>query len=69
MTLQHFLTLTAGVPERDLRRAIAGALLSEAPHGREAYQRFYDRVVADLGLTPEADANGTVAESQLATCC
>ena len=68
MTLQHFLTLTAGVPERDLRRAIVGALSSEAPRGGEAYQRFYDRVVADLGLTTETDANDTVAESQLATC-
>ncbi len=69
MTLQHFLTLTAGGPERDLRRTIAGALLIEAPRGREAYQRFYDRVVADLGLTTETDANDTAAESQLATCC
>ncbi len=69
MTLRYFLTLTAGVPERDLRRAIAAALLSEAPRGREAYQRFYDRVVADLGLTTETDANDTVAESQVATCC
>ena len=68
MTLQHFLILTAGVPERDLRRAIAGALLSEAPRGREAYERFYAGVVADLGLTIETDANDTVAESELATC-
>ncbi len=68
MTLQHFLTLTASVPERDLRRAIAAALLSEAPRGREAYQGFYARVVADLSLTTETDANDTVAESQLATC-
>ena len=69
MTLQHFLTLTAGVPEGDLRRAIAGALLIEVPRGREAYQRFYDRVFADLGLTTETDVNDTVAESQLAGCC
>ena len=68
MTLQHFLILTAGVPERDLRRAIAGALLSEAPRVREAYERFYAGVVADLGLTTETDANDTVAESELATC-
>ena len=68
MTLQHFLILTAGVPERDLRRAITGALLSEAPRGREAYERFYAGVVADLGLTTETDANDTVAESELATC-
>ena len=68
MTLQHFLILTAGVPERDLRRAIAGALLSEAPRGREAYERFYAGVVADLGLTTKTDANDTVAESELATC-
>ena len=68
MTLQHFLILTAGVPERDLRRAIAGALLSEAPRDREAYERFYAGVVADLGLTTETDANDTVAESELATC-
>ena len=68
MTLQHFLILTAGVPERDLRRAIAGALLSEAPRGREAYERFYAGVVADLGLTTETDAKPTVAESELATC-
>ena len=66
MTLQYFLTLTAGVPERDLRQAIAGALVSEAPRGREAYEGFYARVVADLGLTTETDANDTVAESQLA---
>ena len=50
------------------RRAIAGALLSEAPRGREAYERFYAGVVADLGLTTETDANDTVAESELATC-
>jgi hypothetical protein len=68
MTLQHFLTLTAGAPERDLRLAITGALLSEAPRGREAYERIYDRVVAGLGLTTETDANDTVAESQLVTC-
>ncbi len=61
MTLQNFLTLTAGVPERDLRRAIAGALSSEGPRGPEAYERFYDRVVADLGLTTETDANDTAA--------
>ncbi len=59
MTLQHFLTLTAGVPPRDLRPAIAAALLSEAPRGREAYQGFYARVVADLGLTAETNANDT----------
>ena len=69
MTLQHFLTLTAGVPERDLRRAIVGALLSEVPRGRAAYESFYDRVVADLGLTTETDANDTVAETQVAACC
>ncbi len=68
MTLQHFLTLTAGVPERDLRRAIVGALLSEVPRGREAYERFYDQVVADLGLTTETDANDAAAQSQLAAC-
>ncbi len=68
MTLQHFLTLTADIPERDLRQAIAGALSSEGPRGREAYERFYDRVIADLGLTTETDVNDTVAESQLATC-
>ncbi len=68
MTLQHFLTLTAGVPERDLRRALVGALSGEAARGREAYQRFYDRVVADLGLTTETDANDTVAETQLGAC-
>ena len=69
MTLQHFLTLTAGVPERDLRRAIVGALSSEVPRGRAAYESFYDRVVADLGLTTETDANDTVAKTQLAACC
>ena len=36
--------------------------------GREAYERFYAGVVADLGLTTETDANDTVAESELATC-
>ncbi len=61
MTLQHFSTFTAGVPARDLRRAIAGALSSEVPRGREAYERFYDRVVADLGLITETDANDTAA--------
>ena len=69
MTLQHFLTLTAGIPERDLRQAIAGALSSEGPRCREAYDRFYDQVVADLGLTTETDVNDTVAEPQLAGCC
>ena len=69
MTLQHFSTCTAGVPPRDLRRAIAGALSSEIPQGREAYERFYDRVVSDLGLTTETDVNDAVAEPQLAGCC
>ncbi len=61
MTLQHFSTFTAGVPARDLRRAIAGALSSEVPRGREAYERFYNRVVADLGLITEMDTNDTAA--------
>lgn len=52
ITLQQFLTLTAASPAVPLRRSIGVALSVETPRSREAYGRFYGRVIAGLGLVP-----------------
>ena len=49
MTLGQFLALTTASPALALRRAISVALFVETPNTREAYGRFYSRVVAELG--------------------
>ncbi len=48
MMLQHFLTATAGTDEREVRRAMAVALLLEIPHNSTGYERFYRRVLNEL---------------------
>ena len=63
MTLHHFLTLTATVPDRDLRRAIAAALASEVPHTPEAYQRFYHRVLRELNVTVDVEEQPGLVET------
>jgi hypothetical protein len=50
MTLQEFLDATEGIPDTVLRRAMVAALSVEPARTPEAYRRFYDRVVRDLGL-------------------
>ena len=55
MTLRKFLTLTAALPASELRRATAVALSVEKPTSREAYARFYRRVVSELGVADGAD--------------
>ena len=57
MTIQKFLTLTAATPVPVLRRATALALSVERPSSREAYTRFYCRVIRELGV-----AEGTECE-------
>ena len=57
MTIQRFLTLTAATPVPVLRRAITVALSVERPSSREAYARFYCRVIRELGV-----AQGTECE-------
>jgi hypothetical protein len=58
MTLEQFLNVTAGVPEPMLRSAMVFALSMEPARTPEAYRRFYDRVVQELGLDPESSDNG-----------
>jgi hypothetical protein len=54
MTLQQFLTNVAGVSDRELRPALALALKDEVPRSREAYARFYRRVLGHLAAaTPD----------------
>ncbi len=55
MTLRKFLTLTAALPASELRRATAVALSVEKPTSREAYARFYRRVVSELGVADGPD--------------
>ena len=50
MTLSEFLTLTATTPALVLRRALAASLSVEKPATREAYSRFYRRVIGTLGV-------------------
>ncbi len=58
MTLEQFLTATASVPEPVLRSAMVVALSLEPARSPEAYRRFYDRVLHELGLDPEPRDNG-----------
>jgi len=58
MTLEQFLTATASVPEPVLRSAMVVALSVEPARTPEAYRRFYDRVVHDLGLDLKPSDNG-----------
>jgi hypothetical protein len=58
MTLEQFLTATASVPEPELRSAMVAALAVEPARRPEAYRRFYDRVLHELGLDPEPRDNG-----------
>jgi hypothetical protein len=58
MTLEQFLTATASVPEPTLRSAMVVALSVEPARTPDAYRRFYDRVVHELGLDAERSDNG-----------
>jgi len=58
MTLEQFLTATASVPEPALRSAMVVALSVEPARNPEAYRRFYDRVLHELGLDLEPRDNG-----------
>ena len=58
MTLEQFLNATAGVPEPVLRSAMTVALSVESARTPEAYRRFYDRVVHELGLDQSAVGRG-----------
>ena len=60
MTLRHFQRLTTDTSERDIRHAMSKALMVEAPQDREAFGRFYCRVLRELGrldVTPLEDHN------------
>ncbi len=48
MTLQRFLALTADVPATSLRAAMAKAIAEEPPS--RSYQRFYCRVLCEIGI-------------------
>ena len=50
MTLKEFLDATSAVSASDLRRAMTAALLVEPARTRDAYRRFYSRVVHELEL-------------------
>ncbi len=50
MTVQQFLTITSSTPPPALRQAMAAALAVEPAHRQEAFPRFYDRVLNELGL-------------------
>jgi hypothetical protein len=58
MTLEQFLNATAGVPDPVLRSAMTVALSVEPARTPEAYRRFYDRVVHELGLDQWAVGRG-----------
>ena len=58
MTLEQFLSTTASVPEPVLRSAMVVALSAEPARNPEAYRRFYDRVLHELGLDLEPRDNG-----------
>ena len=50
MTLQRFQALISNVPAQTVRRAMAVALVEEAPRTPGGYVRFYCRVLRELGL-------------------
>ena len=58
MTLRHFQRLTTDTSERDIRHAMSKALMVEVLRDREAFGRFYCRVLRELGrldVTPLED--------------
>ncbi len=65
LTLHRFLTLTARVPDRDLRRAMAVALSFEVPRGPKDYGRYYRRVVSELDVPAALDVEPTSPETEL----
>ncbi|HIM51565.1 MAG TPA: hypothetical protein EYM36_06565 [Acidobacteria bacterium] len=67
MTVQQFLTITSSTPPPALRRAMAAALAVEPAHQGEAFPRFYDRVLDELGLAGQTDSGSSKARgSELA---
>ncbi len=50
MSLKDFLQATSDVPEPVLRQAMTAALLVEPARTPDAYQRFYNRIIQQLGL-------------------
>ena len=56
MTLQHFLALTTNVPAISLRAAMIKAIAAEPPS--RSYERFYCRVLGELGIQA---CNGALA--------
>lgn len=50
MTVQQFLTITSSPPPPALRQAMAAALAVEPAHRQDAFPRFYERVLDELGL-------------------
>jgi hypothetical protein len=69
MTLHRFLTLTAHVPDRELRRAMGVALSFEVPRRSEDYQRYYRRVICELNVPTEMATEPTSPETELVACC
>ena len=56
MTLKEFLSATSAVPAPLLRRAMVAALSVEPARTRDAYRRFYSRVLRELNLANEEAA-------------
>lgn len=52
ITLQDFLRQTSTSSELAVRRAMVAALSMERPDTRDAYGRFYGRVVSELRVAP-----------------
>ena len=61
MTVQQFLTITSSTPPAALRQAMAAALAVEPAHRQEAFPRFYDRVLDELGLARRTDSGSSKA--------
>ena len=74
MTMQQFLTITSSTPPPTLRQAMAAALAVEPAHRHNAFPRFYDRVLEELGLTdrtgsglaPSSSSSSKTRRSELA---
>ena len=64
MTVQQFLTITSSTPPPALRQAMAAALAVEPAHRQDALPRFYDRVLAELGLGNQTDPGASTARRQ-----
>ena len=70
VTLQRFLARTAGRTDGAIRPAMVEALKVEVPRSREAYARFYSRVIAELvrprpGLHASGDAEYGADDSRV----